>query len=496
MKKTLRFGALVLACTAASTYAQDVSLTAGAGVATHVVSGAYDQLHLIVIGPQGVVSEQWLPASAARNLRVNTQGLADGQYHYRLDFATNTAARAVDAGLPAGRDGRGTSVLAGALPPAMQSGNFVIAAGAVQFPVRPSHGGRQDLPGGKSLPQPKDQVIADDLIVQSSICAGFDCVDGESFGFDTFRMKENNTRIAFQDTSASAGFNTRDWQIIANDSASGGVDHLSFEDITAATRPFSVIGGAPSNALVVNGVGFIGIGTSTPALHVQVTDGNTPATRLEQTGASGYTAQTWDVAGNEANFFVRDVTGGSRLPFRIRPGAPTSSIDIGAIGNVGIGTASPDAKLDVQSNTLLTTPLPAFTITNEEASLPVGTHVRFSVDSVGNVAARGTISQLSSRTAKQNFRPIDGSVLLSKIDALPITTWSYLAASDRHLGPVAEDFHQAFGLGNTDKMIAPADLAGVALAAVKALQDQVQQRDRQIDALERRLAELEARSAR
>ena len=35
----------------------------------------------------------------------------------------------------------------------------------------------------------------------------------------------------------------------------------------------------------------------------------------------------WDIAGNEANFFVRDVTGGSRLPLRIRPGAPTSSID-------------------------------------------------------------------------------------------------------------------------------------------------------------------------
>ena len=61
--------------------------------------------------------------------------------------------------------------------------------------------------------------------------------------------------------------------------------------------------------------------------------------RLEQNNSGGFTAQTWDVAGNEANFFVRDVTGGSRLPFRIRPGAPTSSIDINASGNVGIGTA-------------------------------------------------------------------------------------------------------------------------------------------------------------
>src|SRR4029078_4151222 len=75
--------------------------------------------------------------------------------------------------------------------------------------------------------------------------------------------------------------------------------------------------------------------------------GDTPAHRLEQTNAGGFTAQTWDIAGKEANFFVRDVTIGSRLPFRIRPGAPTSSIDISATGNVGIGTASPDTKLSV-----------------------------------------------------------------------------------------------------------------------------------------------------
>src|SRR5258705_5929718 len=69
--------------------------------------------------------------------------------------------------------------------------------------------------------------------------------------------------------------------------------------------------------------------------------------RYEQNSGGGFTAQTWAVAGNEANFFVRDVTSGSRLPFRIRPGAPTSSIDISATGDVGIGTASPAKKLHI-----------------------------------------------------------------------------------------------------------------------------------------------------
>ena len=64
-------------------------------------------------------------------------------------------------------------------------------------------------------------------------------------------------------------------------------------------------------------------------------------------GGGGFTPQVWDVAGNEANFFVRDVTSGSRLPFRIRPGAPTSSLDIWADGYTGINTAAPNLKLEV-----------------------------------------------------------------------------------------------------------------------------------------------------
>src|SRR5437660_11127604 len=96
--------------------------------------------------------------------------------------------------------------------------------------------------------------------------------------------------------------------------------------------------------------GKVGLRTSTPGLDLHIVTGDTPAHRLEQNSSSGFTAQTWDIAGNEANFFVRDVTGGSRLPFRIRPGAPTSSIDIAASGNVGIGTASPVTNLDVVSS--------------------------------------------------------------------------------------------------------------------------------------------------
>src|SRR5919197_2409793 len=83
-----------------------------------------------------------------------------------------------------------------------------------------------------------DQVIPDDLIVQGSTCVGLDCVNNESFGFDTIRLKENNTRMRFDDTSTGAGFPNNDWQLEANDSQSGGANRFMIADDTAARIPF------------------------------------------------------------------------------------------------------------------------------------------------------------------------------------------------------------------------------------------------------------------
>lgn len=202
-------------------------------------------------------------------------------------------------------------------------------------------------------PASADQVIADDLIVQGSACVGFDCVNGESFGFDTVRLKENNIRIKFEDTSTSASFPSNDWQLTANETSNGGANKFSIDDTTNSKTPFTVEGNSPTNSLYVDNGGRIGLGTSNPVVELHVVDGDTPTLRLEQDGSSGFTPQTWDVAGNETNFFVRDTTGGSDLCLRIRVGAPANSIFVNTNGDVGLGTASPDAALHVIGRALV-----------------------------------------------------------------------------------------------------------------------------------------------
>ena len=105
--------------------------------------------------------------------------------------------------------------------------------------------------------------------------------------------------------------------------------------------------GTRQNALRVESDGDVGLGTANPVVDLHVVDGDSPTLRLEQDTSSGFAAQTWDVVGNETNFFVRDATNGSQLPFRIRPGADSNSIYIENDNNVGFGTTAADERLHV-----------------------------------------------------------------------------------------------------------------------------------------------------
>jgi hypothetical protein len=105
-----------------------------------------------------------------------------------------------------------------------------------------------------------DQVIGDDQIVQGDSCVGLDCVDGEAFGADTVRLKENNTRLDFNDTSAAPGDPANDWEVTANDSANLGESYLGVLDVTAGRRVLRVMAGAPADTLAVARGGSVSLG--------------------------------------------------------------------------------------------------------------------------------------------------------------------------------------------------------------------------------------------
>ncbi|MBB4936544.1 hypothetical protein FHR32_000849 [Streptosporangium album] len=67
--------------------------------------------------------------------------------------------------------------------------------------------------------------------------------------------------------------------------------------------------------------------------------------------------------------------------------------------------------------------------------------------------------------------PVNGYDILDKVAGLPISSWRYEWEPDhvRHLGPMAQDWHATFGLGDTDTMIPGVDANGVALVAIQAL---------------------------
>jgi endosialidase-like protein len=356
------------------------TITASGSSVRWKLAAPYSAVTLTVSAQDGRVFRREFKAGASPEFTITDserKTLPDGQYTYELRLTPVLSPQAKRALAAArGRDTDPEAVRAARKPaaptqPLVESGSFsilkgtVVVAGEVESESkRPRADATTAAARTPSRPYLSpvalrtstlvpDDVIADDLIVQGSACVGLDCVNNESFGFDTIRVKENNTRIQFDDTSTSAGFPTNNWQIRANDSASGGASFLAFVDQGASgnsetgTIVLAVDAGAPANALKVSSTGRIGVRTATPVMDLHIVKSDTPAHRLEQTSAGGFTAQTWDIAGNEANFFVRDVTGGSRLPFRIRPGAPTSSIDISAAGNVGVGTTNPNAKVSV-----------------------------------------------------------------------------------------------------------------------------------------------------
>lgn len=101
----------------------------------------------------------------------------------------------------------------------------------------------------------------------------------------------------------------------------------------------------------------------------------------------------------------------------------------------------------------------------------------------GNLHIAGTLTQSSDRNKKTAFAEVDDDDILRRVSELPIQTWQFKSDSPelRHMGPTAQDFHAAFGLGVDERTIARVDTSGVSLAAIKTLHQKLQEQHQTLE---------------
>jgi hypothetical protein len=110
----------------------------------------------------------------------------------------------------------------------------------------------------------------------------------------------------------------------------------------------------------------------------------------------------------------------------------------------------------------------------------------------------GSWSSISDRNRKENFARLDGEDVLFRLRSVPVMTWNYLTQDRtiRHAGPTAQDFHAAFGLGESELLINSVDVDGVNMAAIQGLDARTERQRARIAELEAQVRSLEERLAR
>ncbi|WP_191621414.1 tail fiber domain-containing protein [Marinihelvus fidelis] len=106
------------------------------------------------------------------------------------------------------------------------------------------------------------------------------------------------------------------------------------------------------------------------------------------------------------------------------------------------------------------------------------------VTDTGDLEIGGSLTEVSDRNRKHAIVPLDGDTVLAKLAQVPVSEWSYdnETVDQRHIGPMAQDFHAAFGLASGETRISARDMAGVNMAALQALNQKLERENADIRA--------------
>jgi hypothetical protein len=396
----------------------------------------------------------------------------------------------------------------------VQNGYFTVREGMIVTPNAIERGISTAQEGpSKTL----DEVIYDDLIVDGSLCVGNDCYSGLAFGFDTIVLMENNLRIYFDDTSNTSSFPNNDWRIVCNDTTDGGGSYFAIQDVSGGLTPFTIEAGAKTNSLYVDDDGQVGIGTSGPVFELHIKEGDTPSVRLHQSTAYGWPEQIWDVGGNETSFFIRDGTHAARLPFRIEPETPSSTLCLKSDGKVGIGTWSPAYALEVETtgenaaivaertsgalcyinatsthgNFGTTTNHPLRLMVDNDWVLRLNTDESLDMSTGAECTTDGEWVSASSREYKENIKSLTVDEAMDTLGKLNPVTFNYKGnKTKKDAGFIAEDVPELVAT-KSRKNLGTMDIVAVLTKVVQAQQKMVQEQQKTISELKEKIAELE-----
>jgi hypothetical protein len=496
------------------------------GVVTMTPNVPFKRVRLVISGPAGVVFDK-LYTEAPITWHVEDlkgKALADGRYDFELRFDLGSVEKR-----PADSSD-GPSLKAAPVEQSRAvSGAFSVKNGTIDTAYR------SNLPklDPEALRQPMEAPglkAFDDtfLFVESKIGVGVD--DSQITPKSALHIQENSpTGIILEErdgTPSAPGNIEGQWRILGTDTQFS-IGHDP-NDSGNERANFIIEENAEANALYMDSSGALGLGTSTPFGSLDIADPQN-FVQLQFSINSGVDTVGGIEVGLSDLFKIEGAAQQDIVNININ--APANSLNMSAAGLIGIGTTVPDRKLqvvgtddattriDVVNNSGTTASRTLFKLTNNGTNrfafensatgdqwtfndsggnflvAKVGTGVNEAIFAPGgNLTIAGTLSQGSSRAIKHDIEEVDSLDVLEALVDMPISMWSYNHdAGVRHLGPMAEDFHQTFGLGNSPKTISSIDTGGVALAAIKGLYGQVTELAERNSKLESENAELRQR---
>jgi hypothetical protein len=478
---------------------------------------SYAKLVLTVARPDGSLAQKTFDSGSTPYIDLSSiygENFTNGSYTYELRVIPVTGNRVrQQVGEVKGAKGKD-------LPheTLTQTGYFQVKDGMIVTPASTSEDG---------LSGAMDIVHADDVVIDGSLCVGNDCYSGLAFGFDTIVLMENNLRIFFDDTSTIQNYPRNDWRIICNDSTDGGGRYFAIEDATEVSNIMVLEAGAPDNSLYVDSSGDVGINTSTPYYELHIVDGDSPCVRLDQDGSYGWTPQKWDLCGNESNFFIRDATHASKLPFRIEPDAPTDSIFVKSNGYIGFGTGSPAYAMELETTGVAAEFLCNRTDgatgvisaggsyvfigakSNNDFRLIANDSVKMTVETTGDVGIGltnptyklhitggaycdgGAWMPGSSREYKENIKDLTVDEAMETLEGLKPVKFNYKTNKDEdYIGFIAEDVPELVATKER-KSVSPMDVVSILTKVVQEQQEFIREQQKINAELKKRIAELE-----